>query len=465
MVAGEPPSRQRFRTAAAKARLAARAVRRRGARVQTSGRVFSEWLSRSRADLALLTTEFATGPYPYAGIPWFSTAFGRDAIVTAMQLLWLDPSLARGVLRFLAAHQATETSRFTDAAPGKIMHETRKGEMARLRELPFGKYYGGVDTTPLFVMLAGAYAARTGDLALIDELWPALLAAMQWIEGDGDSDRDGFVDYARGEDTGLANQGWKDSEDSVFDASRARRRGPDRAGRGAGLRVRGVQGHGRYGHAAGRARGCLRRLAGQGGAVAAGGRGAFLGRGVGQLRPGARRPGSALPSARLQPGPPPVYRPADSGAGRTGRGTAAEHGVQYRLGPAHPGPRRAALQPDVLSQRLGLAARYRPVRGRHRPLRRAGRGGRALERHVRDRGQVRHAATRAVLWLPATARGAADRLSGRLPAAGLGLGLGLHDAAGLPGAHHRRLARRDPCRSPAPAGRHRPAHHPPAGRG
>jgi glycogen debranching enzyme len=219
LTAAEPPSRRRFRTAAARARLAARAVRRRGARVQTSGRVFSEWLSRSRADLALLTTEFPTGPYPYAGIPWFSTAFGRDAIVTALQLLWLDPSLARGVLRYLAAHQATETSRFTDAAPGKIMHETRKGEMARLRELPFGRYYGGVDTTPLFVMLAGAYADRTGDQALVDELWPALLAAMQWIEGDGDSDRDGFVDYARGEATGLANQGWKDSEDSVFDAA------------------------------------------------------------------------------------------------------------------------------------------------------------------------------------------------------------------------------------------------------
>jgi glycogen debranching enzyme len=222
----ETPSRQRFRTAAARARLAARSVRRRGATVQTSGRVFSEWLSRSRADLAPLTTEFDTGPYPYAGIPWFSTAFGRDAIVTSLQLLWLDPSLARGVLRYLARHQATETSRFTDAAPGKIMHETRKGEMARLRELPFGQYYGGVDTTPLFVMLAGAYAARTGDLALIDELWPSLQAATGWIENEGDSNRDGLVDYARGAETGLANQGWKDSEDSVFDASGHDAQGP-----------------------------------------------------------------------------------------------------------------------------------------------------------------------------------------------------------------------------------------------
>ena len=222
----EPPSRVRFRAAAARARFAARTLRRRGATIQTSGRVFSEWLGRSRADLALLTTELATGPYPYAGIPWFSTAFGRDAIVTALQILWLDPGLARGVLRYLAANQATETSRFHDAAPGKIMHETRKGEMARLSELPFGRYYGGVDTTPLFVVLAGAYATRTGDRSLVDELWPSLLAAMGWIEGDGDSDRDGFVDYARGADTGLANQGWKDSEDSVFDAAGRDAMGP-----------------------------------------------------------------------------------------------------------------------------------------------------------------------------------------------------------------------------------------------
>jgi glycogen debranching enzyme len=216
---GDRPSRERFRTAAAQARMAARSTRRRGASLRTSGRVFSEWLGRSRADLALLTTELTTGPYPYAGIPWFSTAFGRDAIVTSLQLLWLDPSLARGVLRFLAEQQATEISPFQDSAPGKIMHETRKGEMARLRELPFGKYYGGVDTTPLFVMLAGAYAERTGDLQLIDTLWPALEAAMGWIEGNGDSNQDGFIDYARGAETGLANQGWKDSEDSVFDAS------------------------------------------------------------------------------------------------------------------------------------------------------------------------------------------------------------------------------------------------------
>ena len=222
----EPPSRRRYRTAAARARWAARSQRRRTGPIASSGRLFSEWLAKSRADLALLTTELATGPYPYAGIPWFSTAFGRDAIVTSLQMLWLDPALARGVLRYLAENQATETSPFYDAAPGKIMHETRKGEMARLRELPFGRYYGGVDSTPLFVVLAGAYAARTADLDLIGTLWPSLQAAMAWIEGDGDSNRDGFLDYVRGAATGLANQGWKDSEDSVFHADGGDAAGP-----------------------------------------------------------------------------------------------------------------------------------------------------------------------------------------------------------------------------------------------
>ena len=132
--------------------------RRHGATVFSSGRVFNDWLSRARADIALLTTDLPTGPYPYAGIPWFSTAFGRDGVISALQMLWLNPALARGVLSFLAQHQATETSPFSDSQPGKIMHETRKGEMAVLRELPFGRYYGGVDTTPLYIYLACAYA-------------------------------------------------------------------------------------------------------------------------------------------------------------------------------------------------------------------------------------------------------------------------------------------------------------------
>jgi glycogen debranching enzyme len=214
----ETPTERRFRNAAAQARSCMRRRRRSGASLQSSGRTLNVWLDKSRADIALLTTELPTGAYPYAGIPWFSTTFGRDAIVTALQMLWLDPALARGVLAFLAEHQAREVSTFADCAPGKVLHETRKGEVTARGELPFGRYYGGVDTTPLFVVLAGAYAQRTADVTFIERLWPSLIAAMEWIEGPGDSNRDGFVDYARGESTGLANQGWKDSVDSVFHA-------------------------------------------------------------------------------------------------------------------------------------------------------------------------------------------------------------------------------------------------------
>jgi len=219
------PSRERYRDAAAQARRGLRVSRRRGARLHTTSRLVQAWIEKSEADLALLTTELATGPYPYAGIPWFSTPFGRDAVITAMQTLWLDPALARGVLSFLTAHQSLETSTFRDAEPGKIMHETRKGEMAAVNELPFGRYYGGVDTTPLFVMLAAAYAQRTGDFDFIDGIWHALIAATAWIE-DNLRRHEGFLSYARGETTGLANQGWKDSHDSVFHEDGASPVGP-----------------------------------------------------------------------------------------------------------------------------------------------------------------------------------------------------------------------------------------------
>jgi glycogen debranching enzyme len=219
------PCRERFRAAAARARWAMRNARRKGAAMRAPSRLFDEWLERSRADLALLTTQLPSGPFPYAGIPWFSTPFGRDAIITSLQILWLDPSLAKGVLRFLAETQARERSEFQDSAPGKIMHEARKGEMTTLKEVPFGQYYGAVDTTPLFVMLAGAYAERTGDLGFIDTLWPALEAAVSWIEGEQASDADGFVCY-RASATGLVNQAWKDSNDSIFHADGTLAHGP-----------------------------------------------------------------------------------------------------------------------------------------------------------------------------------------------------------------------------------------------
>ncbi|TIU28756.1 MAG: amylo-alpha-1,6-glucosidase, partial [Mesorhizobium sp.] len=220
----DTPGRDRFRAAAARARFGMRSKRRHGATVHSSGRVFNDWVERARADVALLTTELSTGPYPYAGIPWFSTAFGRDGVISGLQMLWLNPGLARGVLAFLAEHQATETSPFIDSQPGKIMHETRKGEMAALRELPFGRYYGGVDTTPLYIHLACAYADRTGDMAFVDTLWPSLKAAAEWTEEA--SRATGFVTYQRAAESGLANQGWKDSIDSVFHADGRIPKGP-----------------------------------------------------------------------------------------------------------------------------------------------------------------------------------------------------------------------------------------------
>src|SRR5881275_2931395 len=188
------------------------------ASVETSNDIFNEVLCQSMADLNILMTDTPQGRYPYAGIPWYSTTFGRDGIITALQMLWVDPRIARGVLKRLAFYQAKAVDPVNDAEPGKILHEMRGGEMAGLREVPFAQYYGSVDSTPLFVMLAGFYFERTGDEATLRELWPAIEAALDWIDGPGDPDSDGFVEYQRATDQGLANQGWKDSFDAIFHA-------------------------------------------------------------------------------------------------------------------------------------------------------------------------------------------------------------------------------------------------------
>jgi len=186
--------------------------------IYSSNSRLNDWIRRSFSDVEMMIVGNPEKDYPYAGVPWFSTVFGRDGIITAMQMLWLNPKIAKGVLEYLAETQAKEFNPEIEAEPGKILHEMRHGEMAALGEVPFGRYYGTVDATPLFIMLAGAYYKRTGDRDLLNALWPHIELALKWIDKYGDVDGDGFVEYSRHGRTGLVQQGWKDSNDSVFHA-------------------------------------------------------------------------------------------------------------------------------------------------------------------------------------------------------------------------------------------------------
>jgi glycogen debranching enzyme len=187
--------------------------------VATDHELFNLTIGRSVADLRLLVND---GPgegqrYVSAGVPWFTTLFGRDSIITALQTLAFRPQLAVETLEVLASLQATEVDDWRDAEPGKILHELRVGETARAGELPHSPYYGSIDSTPLWLVLLGATYEWTGDRALVDRLWPNALAALRWIDEWGDRDGDGFVEYERRSPRGLLNQGWKDSGDAIRD--------------------------------------------------------------------------------------------------------------------------------------------------------------------------------------------------------------------------------------------------------
>ena len=176
--------------------------------VLSSDATFNSWLNRATADIGMMLTATPQGRVPAAGLPWLDAIFGRDAIITALQTLWLWPDIARSVLRHLAARQCDDSAQGHGAEPGKILNEARDG---------FPPDYYGIDTTPLFVMLASAYYARTADRDFITELWPAITAALRWIDVYGDVDGDGFIE-TRPRGTAPAQTGWKSSPDAVFHA-------------------------------------------------------------------------------------------------------------------------------------------------------------------------------------------------------------------------------------------------------
>ena len=174
-------------------------------------------LQNAQTDISmLLTLEDGDIVYPYAGIPWFSAPFGRDGMITAYQMLPWYPHIAKGVIDFAIGLLGSKVDAFTDEQPGKIFHEKRRGEMAHTREIPFIPYYGSVDSTPLFLILLHEYIRWTLDRDQLKKWWPEALRAMSWIEKWGDSDGDGFLEYFKQSPSGLVNQGWKDSHDSVM---------------------------------------------------------------------------------------------------------------------------------------------------------------------------------------------------------------------------------------------------------
>ena len=183
--------------------------------IQTDNELFDQLIRRATQDLRLLTDRFDGDFVPTAGIPWFAVPFGRDSLITSIQTLPLRPSIAAGTLRFLARNQGKELNDFRDEEPGKILHEIRVGELAKLQRVPHSPYYGSVDSTPLFLITLGEYVRWTGDLALARELLPNAEAALTWMRDYGDVDGDGFIEYNTRSAEGIRNQGWKDSFDSA----------------------------------------------------------------------------------------------------------------------------------------------------------------------------------------------------------------------------------------------------------
>ena len=187
-------------------------------RIRSDDEFFNEVMDRSLGDLDMLRSSSGNFGYFAAGVPWYVALFGRDSIITALQMLAFDSQIAEQTIRLLAHHQGKEVNEWRDEEPGKILHELRVGEMANLNEIPHTPYYGTIDAPPLWLVLIGRHAAWTGDLRVFNELRPHIEAALNWIEHYGDFDHDGYVEYQCKSEKGLSNQGWKDSADGIVNA-------------------------------------------------------------------------------------------------------------------------------------------------------------------------------------------------------------------------------------------------------
>ncbi|HTL88071.1 MAG TPA: amylo-alpha-1,6-glucosidase [Leptolyngbya sp.] len=176
---------------------------------------FDRVIERAEQDVYLLRQTFGKNKALSAGVPWFSTLFGRDSIIAASQILLLDPQIAQETLTILAHYQGKVDDEWREEQPGKILHEIRFGEMARCQEIPHTPYYGTVDATPLWLMLYAEYFSWTADYETLDRLWNNALAAMEWI--DRNLKATGYLSYERKSKRGLDNQGWKDSGNCIVD--------------------------------------------------------------------------------------------------------------------------------------------------------------------------------------------------------------------------------------------------------
>jgi glycogen debranching enzyme len=181
---------------------------------KSNHRIFDVAMNTAISDFHALQMHDGDERIVTAGVPWFATIFGRDAIIAAYQALLVNPQLAIETLRVLARYQGKERNDWRDEEPGKILHEFRQGEMTRTREMPFGPYYGSLDATPLFLVLVSETYNWTADDGLVRQLLPAVYLALDWIDRYGDLDGDGFLEYSRRSPSGLVNQGWKDSWDA-----------------------------------------------------------------------------------------------------------------------------------------------------------------------------------------------------------------------------------------------------------